>query len=87
MDLPRYRASLLTAAFVALGCGGGQEEPSIDAAAVIDAERRCCRFLRFVLIVEPDDGPLWLELTGPEGTEDFLSALLNTTLASWGPRS
>jgi len=48
-----------------------------DAAAVIDAEHRCCRFLRFLLLVEPDDGPVWLEVTGPEGTEDFLSTLLD----------
>jgi hypothetical protein len=46
-----------------------------DVARVIDAEHRCCRFLRFHWIVEPGDGPLWLEVTGPEGTEDFLTAL------------
>lgn len=49
------------------------------AAAVIDAEHRCCRFLRFRLLVEPGDGPVWLEVTGPEGTEDFLSTLLDTS--------
>jgi hypothetical protein len=27
-----------------------------EAAAVIDAEHRCCRFLRFLLLVEPGDG-------------------------------
>ncbi len=43
---------------------------------VIDAERQCCRFLRFVLTVEPDGGPVWLTLTGPAGTEAFLSELL-----------
>lgn len=47
-----------------------------EIAAVIDAEHRCCPFLRFVLLVERGDGPVWLEVTGPEGTEDFLSALL-----------
>jgi hypothetical protein len=50
-----------------------------EAAAVIDAEHRCCRFLRFLLLVEPGDGPVWLEVTGPEGTEDFLSTLLGST--------
>jgi hypothetical protein len=48
-----------------------------EMAAVIEAEHRCCRFLHFVLTVEPGDGPVWLEVTGPEGTEDFLSALLD----------
>jgi len=49
-----------------------------EAAAVIDGEHRCCRFLRFLLLVEPGDGPVWLEVTGPEGTEDFLSTLHDT---------
>ena len=40
-----------------------------------DAERRCCRFLRFQIIVEPDGGPVSVELTGPPGTREFLAAL------------
>ncbi len=39
---------------------------------MIDMERRCCRFLKFRLTVEPDDGPVWLELSGPAGTRDIL---------------
>ena len=46
-------------------------------AGVIEAERQCCRFLRFRLTVEPDAGPVVLELSGPPGTAEFLSALLN----------
>lgn len=42
----------------------------------INAERQCCPFLRFVLTVEPGGGPMWLEITGPQGTTDFLEALL-----------
>ena len=42
----------------------------------VNAERQCCRFLRFQITVEPDGGPIWLELSGPAGTQDFLSALL-----------
>ena len=57
-----------------------------EAAAVIDAEHRCCRFLRFLLLVEPGDGPVWLEVTGPEGTEDFLSTLLDTTPGTYDGR-
>ena len=48
-------------------------------AEMIDAERQCCRFLRFVLTVEQDFGPLRLDVTGPEGTQEFLSALLEST--------
>jgi len=43
----------------------------------IDAERLCCRFLRFHLTVEPDEGPIHLSLTGPPGTRAFLSALFD----------
>jgi hypothetical protein len=45
-------------------------------ARAIDAERRCCRFLRFQLTVEPGGGPIDLELTGPVGTREFLAAIL-----------
>jgi len=43
----------------------------------VDAERRCCRFLRFQFTVEPDGGPIWLRVTGPPGTREFLTALLD----------
>lgn len=39
---------------------------------LIQQERTCCRFLTFTLRVTPDEGPLWLELTGPPGTKAFL---------------
>jgi hypothetical protein len=42
----------------------------------VDAERQCCRFLRFSITVEPDEGPLFVELTGPPGTREFLAELL-----------
>ena len=45
-------------------------------AGVVEAERHCCRFLRFVITVEPDGGPLALELSGPPGTKEFMEALL-----------
>ena len=44
---------------------------------VIDAERQCCRWLRFHLAVEPNGGPMVLTLSGPEGARDFLSALFD----------
>ena len=34
------------------------------------------RFLRFGITVEPDEGPVFLELTGPPATGEFLAALL-----------
>jgi hypothetical protein len=50
-----------------------------DALAVIvraiDLEQQCCRFLRFSVTIEPDGGPVWLEMTGPPGTREFIDAL------------
>ena len=46
-------------------------------ARAVEAERHCCRFLRFTITVEPDEGPLTLDLTGPEGTREFVAALLD----------
>jgi hypothetical protein len=56
-----------------------------EAASVMETEHRCCKFLRFVLTVEPDDGPVWLEVTGPQGTEEFLSALTGSTSPNLSP--
>jgi hypothetical protein len=46
-------------------------------AAAVEAERQCCRFLRFAVRVEPDGGPITLDLTGPPGAREFLAALLD----------
>jgi hypothetical protein len=43
---------------------------------MIDAERQCCRFLRFQLTVEPAGGPVVLEVTGPPGSQQFLEAMI-----------
>lgn len=54
--------------------------PSAETIALIaqavEAERHCCRFLRFAMTVEPDGGPVFLGLTGPAGTRDFVCALI-----------
>ncbi|HSC27287.1 MAG TPA: hypothetical protein VLD67_08435 [Vicinamibacterales bacterium] len=46
-------------------------------ATAVDAERRCCRFLRFEVVVEPDGGAIVLSLAGPPGTREFLDALID----------
>ena len=46
-----------------------------ELAQFITFERECCPFLQFVLRVEPENGPVWLELTGPEGTKGFLQSV------------
>ena len=45
-------------------------------AAMVAAEHQCCAFLRFEVVVEPGDGPLWLRVTGPAGTRELLESLL-----------
>ena len=47
-----------------------------DLARWITNERRCCPFLAFALELAPADGPIWVRLTGPAGTHDFLDAEL-----------
>jgi len=47
-----------------------------DLSTLIQLEHRCCPFLRISLIVEAGDGPIWLELTGPPGTKEFLNSIL-----------
>ncbi len=54
-------------------------------ADVIDAERQCCRFLRFQLTVEPDLGPICFEVAGPPGTAEFLTSVLVKDVQSAKP--
>lgn len=53
----------------------GSQERWTQLSAFVQAERQCCSFLRFQLTAEPENGPLWLEATGPAGTRAFLDAL------------
>ena len=50
-----------------------------ELAGMIDLERRCCPFLQFGLIVTAARGPLRVEITGPEGTKEFLASTFD-----WG---
>jgi len=54
------------------------EDTLVQIARMVEAERHCCRFLRFTITVEPDEGPMILDLTGPAGTGEFLSALFES---------
>jgi hypothetical protein len=48
-----------------------------EIARTVDNERKCCRFLRFAVTVEPDSGPITVDLTGPPGTREFLAAMFD----------
>ena len=41
-------------------------------------ERLCCPFFDIDIRLESEHGPLWLTLTGREGTKDFIKADLST---------
>jgi len=45
---------------------------------VIDGERHCCRFLRFTIAADEDRGSVTVEITGPDGTAQFLEAWSGT---------
>jgi hypothetical protein len=47
-----------------------------QVAAFVANERRCCPFLRFELVIEPDGGPLTLRMRGREGVKAILAAEL-----------
>ena len=40
----------------------------------IEQERRCCPFFDITLRIEPEGGPVWMRLTGREGTKQFIEA-------------
>jgi hypothetical protein len=59
-----------------------QESWIHELANLITLERQCCPFLQFNLRLEPGHGPIWLELTGPDGTKEFLDSLFATNPGS-----
>ena len=76
------RVSSLSTKSVKLATGYRLEFPATSdvltqVTAMIDAERQCCRFLRFALTIEPNLGLISLEITGPDGTQEFLEGLFD----------
>jgi hypothetical protein len=49
----------------------------VELVRFIDNERKCCPFMTFRLEIAPQDGPVWLRITGPEGTREVLQAELS----------
>ena len=43
-------------------------------------EKLCCPFFGFTMEVEPEGGPLWLQLTGREGVKPFIQAEIGEAL-------
>lgn len=73
-------------------CGGVQEVVRLDdgialrlpasrewlerASQLVAFERECCPFMLFEIRAEPERGPIWLGLRGPEGTAEFLATMV-----------
>jgi hypothetical protein len=54
-------------------------ETLVRAAEYVSLDRRCCRFLTWHLRIEPDEGAVWLWITGPEGTKELCRSNFETT--------
>ena len=46
----------------------------VEVAEWVTFERRCCPFLNLEIEAEPNDGPVWLRMTGAEGIKQFILA-------------
>jgi hypothetical protein len=55
------------------------EEWLMALVNLVNLERQCCPFFRLRITVEPGNGPMWLELTGPPGTKDFLATIFDSS--------
>jgi mercuric ion transport protein len=51
-----------------------------EVARFVANERKCCPFLHIEIEIAPGAGPLWLRLTGPEGTRDLINAELGLAM-------
>ncbi len=54
----------------------------VDAAELMDIERRCCGFLKLRLDSEASENHIWFTLSGPPGTKRVLDAELGLMLDS-----
>ncbi len=53
------------------------DDSLVQIVNLVRLERKCCQFLQFRITVEAGEGDAWLELTGAEGTKQFLSSLFD----------
>lgn len=44
----------------------------LEQAEFVHLERHCCPFFNFKLELEANEGPIWLTMTGPEGSKEFM---------------
>ena len=63
----------------------GDAEWVLKLAQFVVFERVCCPFFTFEMDFEPEQGPVWLHLRGPEGTKEFLEPLSPFPLTQAAP--
>ncbi len=51
----------------------------VRAAEYVSLDRHCCKFVTWLLRVEPDEGAFWLSITGPEGTKELSRSAFERT--------
>ncbi|MBI1804985.1 MAG: hypothetical protein HY033_06980 [Ignavibacteriae bacterium] len=44
----------------------------LSVAEFVEKEQLCCPFFHFVIDVGPENGSLWVSMTGPEGVKPFM---------------
>jgi hypothetical protein len=49
-------------------------EALATAAQWVSLERKCCPFFAFAFELGPDEGPLWVRVTGSDGIKPFIRA-------------
>ena len=55
----------------------GSPELATRLLEFVAVERQCCRFFLIEVSFEPNLGPLWLRLRGPEGVKGFIREAFN----------
>ena len=59
----------------------GNDEWAQTLLQLIVQERACCPFFTFELHFEPQEGPIWLQLRGPEGTTGFIQEMFGLAVS------
>ena len=51
----------------------GSDKTLDQVITFIKAERQCCNFLTFNIVIEDDQSDIILNITGPDGTKEFIN--------------
>ena len=57
----------------------GSDETLGQLMVFVQAERQCCGFFTFKLGIQDPESPIWLEISGPAGSKEFVRDELGLT--------